>query len=86
VTGNEIQDCGAGIRAGAVSRLLLVGNDCRDNTTTGIRVDEDVSGGLVALNHCILNGPIDLEVLGSRIRCRDNKVDREGQVPGSDDA
>jgi len=83
VVGNEVQDCGEGIRVTAGRNLLLVGNDCRDNGAGGIRVDAPVHRGLVALNYAILNGPVDLEVLGRRIACRRNKVDRAGTVPGA---
>jgi parallel beta-helix repeat protein len=77
VVGNEVEDCGRGILVQRAHRLLLVGNDCRDNGQGGIRIDRDVHRGLVALNYAILNGTSDLEVLGERIRCRSNKVDRE---------
>lgn len=81
VVGNEVQDCGEGIRVTAGRNLLLVGNDCRDNGAGGIRVDGPVRRGIVALNYAILNGPVDLEVLGQRIACRRNKVDRSGTLP-----
>lgn len=81
IVGNEIQDCGEGIRVAATRNLVLVGNDCRDNGGGGIRVEETVRRGIVALNYAILNGPMDLEVLGTRIACDRNKVDRVG--PGS---
>jgi nitrous oxidase accessory protein NosD len=84
VTGNEIEDCGEGIRMCELSRFVLVGNDCRDNTTGGIHVEDQATRGLVALNHSILNGPVDLQVRGERIRCRRNKVDREGDLPESE--
>jgi hypothetical protein len=77
VVGNEIQDCGVGIRVEHAERLLLVGNDCRDNGEGGIVVEEGVARGFVALNYAILNGPVDLDVRGERIRSRGNKVDRE---------
>jgi parallel beta-helix repeat protein len=77
VVGNEIQDCGLGISARESKRLVLVGNDCRDNGNGGILVEDSVERGFVALNYAILNGPTDLVVAGSRIRCHDNKVDRE---------
>lgn len=86
VVGNEVQDCGEGIRVTAGRNLVLVGNDCRDNGAGGIRVDAPVHRGVVALNYAILNGPVDLEVLGQRIACRRNKVDRTGTVPGSNGA
>jgi hypothetical protein len=62
----------------SASALVLVGNDCRDNGDGGIRVDADVRRGLVALNHAILNGPVDLVVRGQGVRRRDNKVENEG--------
>jgi parallel beta-helix repeat protein len=82
IVGNEVEDSGEGIHVARARNLLLVGNDCRDNGGGGLRVDRDVRRGLVALNYAILNGPIDLEVLGDRIRCHSNKVDREGRLPG----
>jgi parallel beta-helix repeat protein len=81
VTGNEIEDCGEGIRIRTLSRFLLVGNDCRDNSGGGIHVERQVTRGFIALNHSILNGPVDLQVLGERIRCLRNKVDRQGSLP-----
>ena len=81
VTGNEVQDCGEGIRVARGRNLLLVGNDCRDNGGGGMCVESAVRRGLVALNYAILNGPVDLQVLGDRIRCHSNKVDREGRLP-----
>ncbi len=81
LVGNEVQDCGHGIRIAAATNLLLVGNDCRDNGRGGIQVDPPVHRGLVALNYAILNGVMDLEVRGHRIRCRDNKVDKQGSQP-----
>ncbi|GJM43403.1 MAG: hypothetical protein DHS20C21_02450 [Gemmatimonadota bacterium] len=82
VVGNEVHDCGEGIRVSGGRNLLVVGNDCRDNGGGGIRVDEPVIRGLVALNYAILNGPVDLEVLGQRISCDRNKVDQAGTIPG----
>lgn len=76
VVGNEVEDCGSGIRARRGTSLLLVGNDCRDNGDGGILVADAVRGGFVALNYAILNGTSDLEVRGESIRCRSNKVDR----------
>jgi hypothetical protein len=76
VTGNEIEDCGLGIRVAGARQLVLVGNDCRDNAGGGIRIDPSVRRGFVALNYAILNGPVDLDVHGERVRCRSNKVDR----------
>ena len=81
ITGNEIEDCGEGIRMRTLSRFVLVGNDCRDNSTGGIHVERQVTRGFVALNHSILNGPVDLQVLGDRVRCLRNKVDRQGTLP-----
>ena len=78
VTGNEIEDCGVGIRITDTHQLVLVGNDCRDNAGGGIRIDSSVHRGYVALNYAILNGPVDLDVHGKRVRCRSNKVDRRG--------
>lgn len=83
LVGNEVQDCGGGIRVAGATNLLLVGNDCRDNGRCGIRVEAPVRRGLVALNFAILNGAPDLEVLGSRIRCHSNKVDRQGPMPAA---
>lgn len=80
VTGNEIEDCGLGIRIAGARQLVLVGNDCRDNAGGGIRIDPSVRRGYVALNYAILNGPIDLDVHGERVRCRSNKVDRRGTL------
>jgi hypothetical protein len=78
VVGNEVKDCGEGIRVQAARALVLVGNDCRDNGDGGIRVGADVRRGLVALNHAILNGSVDLAVHGAGVRCRDNKFEYEG--------
>jgi hypothetical protein len=78
--GNEVEDCGGGIRVQDGQQLVLVGNDCRDNSGGGIRIDEGVRRAFVALNYAILNGPVDLEVRGERVRCRSNKVDRGGPV------
>lgn len=83
IVGNEIQDCGEGIRVAAARNLLVVGNDCRDNGGGGIRVGEAVNRAVVALNYAILNGPVDLEVLGRRITCEQNKVDRTVPAPGN---
>jgi hypothetical protein len=77
VVGNEVEDCGRGIFVERAHRLLLVGNDCRDNGQGGIRIDREVRRGFVALNYAILNGTSDLDVRGDRIRCRSNKVDRQ---------
>ncbi|HMB69896.1 MAG TPA: right-handed parallel beta-helix repeat-containing protein, partial [bacterium] len=82
VVGNEVEDCGSGIRASRGTSLLLVGNDCRDNGDGGILVADAVHRGLVALNYAILNGTSDLEVHGEQIRCRANKVDR-GEYPSA---
>jgi parallel beta-helix repeat protein len=81
VTGNEIEDCGEGIRMRTLCRFVLVGNDCRDNSAGGIHVERQVTRGFVALNHSILNGPVDLQVLGERVRCLRNKVDRQSSLP-----
>ncbi len=78
LTGNEVEDCGFGIRVANAQQFILVGNDCRDNSGGGIHVDPQVRRGFVALNYAILNGPVDLEVYGERVRCRSNKVDRRG--------
>lgn len=78
VVGNEIEDCGNGIHVNAARNFLLVGNDCRDNGAYGIQVEGKALRGLVALNYAILNGTLDLEVGGTRVRCRNNKVDRTG--------
>lgn len=78
VVGNEVKDCGQGIHVQSGRALVLVGNDCRDNGNGGIRVDAEVQRGLVALNHAILNGTVDFVVHGQGVRCRDNKVEREG--------
>jgi parallel beta-helix repeat protein len=83
VVGNEVEDCGGGIRASRGTSLLLVGNDCRDNGNGGIVVADAVRRGFVALNYAILNGSSDLEVRGEAIRCRANKVDR-GTFPRED--
>ncbi|MFN8180035.1 MAG: right-handed parallel beta-helix repeat-containing protein [bacterium] len=77
LVGNEVKDCGEGIRVRSARGLVLVGNDCRDNGAGGIHVETDVRRGLVALNHAILNGPVDFAVHGQGIRCRDNKVEYE---------
>jgi nitrous oxidase accessory protein NosD len=85
VVGNEVQDCGLGIRAERTKRLVLVGNDCRDNGDGGIHVEDSVERAYVALNYAILNGPTDLLVAGSRVRCHDNKVDRaDAPISGRD--
>ncbi len=84
VVGNEIQDCGEGIRVGDARGVVVVGNDCRDNGGGGIRVEDSVKRGVVSLNYAILNGPVDLEVLGRRIACARNKVDRLGTVPSGE--
>ncbi len=81
IVGNEVEDCGEGVHVTRGRNVVIVGNDCRDNGG-GLRIDREVRRGLVALNYAILNGPIDLEVLGDRIRCHSNKVDREGRLPG----
>jgi len=73
--GNEVTDCGEGIRVRSVHALVLVGNDCRDNGAGGIHVEKNVRRGLVALNHAISNGPLDLAVHGEGVRCRDNRVE-----------
>lgn len=78
IVGNEVADCGSGIAVGAARSFLLVGNDCRDNGKYGIRVEPTATRGFVALNYAILNGTVDLEVAGERVRCRNNKVDRNG--------
>jgi hypothetical protein len=78
--GNEVEDCGGGIRIREGQQLVLVGNDCRDNSGGGIRIDEGTRRAFVALNYAILNGPVDLEVRGERVRCRSNKIDRGGPV------
>lgn len=83
IVGNEVEDCGEGIHVAAARRLLLVGNDCRDNGRGGIRIAEDVRRGLVALNYAILNGTIDLDIRGERIRYRSNKVDRQTLPPAT---
>jgi parallel beta-helix repeat protein len=80
LTGNEVEDCGFGIEVRETHNVVVVGNDCRDNSRGGIRVDESVQRGIVALNYAILNGPVDLEVRGSRVRSRNNKIDREESV------
>jgi hypothetical protein len=80
VTGNEVEDCGVGIRIAGTRQFVLVGNDCRDNTGGGIRIDPSVSRGFVALNYAILNGSVDLDIHGDRVRCHSNKVDRRGSV------
>lgn len=76
IVGNEVEDCGSGIRTTRGTALLLVGNDCRDNGDGGIVVGANVRRGFVALNYAILNGSSDLDVRGEAIRCRSNKVDR----------
>ncbi len=78
--GNEVEDCGIGIRVQDGRQIVLIGNDCRDNSEGGIQVDAAVRRALVALNYAILNGPVDLEIRGERVRCRHNKVDRMGPV------
>ncbi len=83
LVGNEVEDCGVGIRVTRARNLLLVGNDCRDNGEGGVRVESGVRRGLVSLNFAIGNGVSDLEILGERIRCHSNKVDREGGLPVS---
>jgi hypothetical protein len=80
LTGNEVEDCGFGIEVRETHHVVVVGNDCRDNSRGGIRVDESVERGIVALNYAILNGPVDLEVRGSRVRSKNNKIDREESV------
>jgi hypothetical protein len=80
ITGNEIEDCGSGIHIAEARQLVLVGNDCRDNMGGGIRIDHGVRRGYVALNYAILNGPVDLDVHGERVRCHNNKVDRRGML------
>jgi hypothetical protein len=77
LVGNEVQDCGEGIRVKRARALVLVGNDCRDNGGAGIAVEEDVRRGLVALNYAALNGATDLAVFGKDVTARDNRVDRE---------
>lgn len=78
LTGNEVEDCGLGIHVGNAQHFVIVGNDCRDNSDGGIKVEQNVKRGFVSLNYAILNGPVDLEVFGERVRCRNNKVDRRG--------
>lgn len=75
--GNEVRDCGEGLRVRTGRAVLVVGNDVRGNASGGIYVDHAVRRGLVALNHAILNGPADLVVHGHGVRRRANKVDRE---------
>ena len=75
VMGNEVQDCRFGIEVREAQQLVVVGNDCRDNSEGGIRIDESVEHAFVSLNHAILNGPVDLAVHAARARCHGNKVD-----------
>jgi hypothetical protein len=77
IAGNEIRDCGEGLRVRAGQAVVVVGNDCRGNARGGIRIDSAVRRGLVALNHAIQNGSVDLAVQGRGVRCRANKVGRE---------
>jgi hypothetical protein len=76
IVGNEVRDCGEGIRVGGGRALVLVGNDCRENGGCGIAVDASVRHGLVTLNHAVLNGTVDLAVRGRDVRSRGNKVER----------
>jgi hypothetical protein len=76
IVGNEVQDCHEGIRVRSGRAVVLVGNDCRANGT-GIALDRAVVRGVLALNCAVRNGRADLTVRGSRVRRRDNKVDRE---------
>lgn len=76
IVGNEVQECHEGIRVRAARAVILVGNDCRANGT-GIAVDRGVSRAVLALNCAVRNGRTDLSVRGSRVRRRENKVERE---------
>jgi hypothetical protein len=80
VVGNEIHDGDEGLRVCGGSAVVVVGNDCRGNASGGIRLDDAVRRGLVALNHAVSNGLADLVVSSPAVRRRANKVDHEASA------